>query len=86
VSVSQRHPGEPTMSLQLPHRTQDFLQRFVDCALIQTSLDRRSVPPVIAPRRWVRTDLETALSPDNSREMRSKYRKARSYLIVERSS
>ena len=74
------------VSLQLPHRTQDFLQRFVDRGLIQTSLYRRSVPPVIGPRRWVHTDLEAALSPDNSREMRSKYRKARSYLIVERLS
>jgi hypothetical protein len=41
---------------------------------------------ITALMRWARTDIEAALSPDNSREMRLKYQKARSYLIVERSS
>jgi hypothetical protein len=62
--------------VQLPHRTQNFRQRLVDYGLIQTSLYRSSTRPVMALRRWVRTDIEAALSPDNRREMRPKYRKA----------
>jgi len=48
------------VSIQQPHRTQDFLHRFVDYGLTQTSLDRRSMPPVTALMRWVRTDIEVA--------------------------
>jgi hypothetical protein len=41
---------------------------------------------VTALMRWARTDIEAALSPDNSREMRLKYQEARPYRIVERLS
>jgi hypothetical protein len=42
--------------------------------------------PITALLPWVRTSIEVALSPDNGRVVRPKYRKARPYLIIERSS
>jgi hypothetical protein len=57
VTVTQRHPKEHVVPLRLPQRTQDLLQRFVDCRLLQTSLCRRSIPPVKAPTRWIPTDI-----------------------------
>jgi hypothetical protein len=70
VTASQRHPTGHIVSIQLSHGTQDFLLRLVDYGLTQTSLDRRSMASVTALMRWARTDIEAALSPDTSREMR----------------
>jgi len=58
----------------------------VDYRLIQTSLDRRGMPPGHSADAMVRADIEAALSPWDSREMHSKYPKARPCLIAERSS
>lgn len=72
------------ISIQLPNRTKNFSQRFVDCSITRTSLDRHSIP-IRALMQWVHTDIEAALFPDHGQEMRAKYRKAQVYPIVERS-
>lgn len=66
---------------QLLHRSQDFLQRFVDYGITHTSLDRRSMRPVTAVMGRVRAEVEAVLW-----EMRRKYWKPQPYLIVERLS
>jgi hypothetical protein len=60
-------PERAHWSTQLLHRSPDF-QRFVDYRVTYTSLDRRGMPRSAWMRR-VRTDVEAALSPDNSREI-----------------
>jgi hypothetical protein len=63
VSASQRHQQGRMVPIQLPQRTRDFRQQFVDYGLARTSLNRRSMPPVTALVRCVREDGEGALSP-----------------------
>ena|SRR6516162_7490871 len=79
----QRIRGVP---IQLPRRTQDCFQRLVDYQLIQTSLDRRRMPPGHSADAMGSRGHRAALSPRDSREMHPRYPKARPYLITERSS
>jgi hypothetical protein len=85
VSASQRHQQRHTVLIQLPQRTQDFPQQFVDYGLGRSSFSRGSMPPVTALVRCVREGHEGALSPIAAGKG-PKYRKARPYLIVERAS
>jgi hypothetical protein len=85
VVSSQRHrviasSKRAHCSTQLLHRSPD-VQRFVDYGIPHTSLDRRSMPPVTALKRRVRTDVEVSGQQPG---MRAKYRKARPSLVFER--
>ena len=53
---SQRHMGAHLAAAP----GAGFDQRFVDCDMPQTSLDRGRVPPIGACMRWVRTDIGAA--------------------------
>ena len=79
----QRIKGVP---IQLPRRTQDCFQRLVDYRLIQTSLDRRSMPPGHSADAMGSRRHRAVLSPRDSREMHPKYPKARPWPIADRSS
>jgi len=79
LSLSRHPNGQATAAVA----DKEFFSARVDYEITHTSLDRDSMP-LGALMRWVRTDIQAALSPDHVWETRSKYRRVQAYPIVER--